>query len=46
MMKRRSDPNTCPRCRKRVPRSAARCPWCLDLGVDSDKSKLAKAEVA
>lgn len=43
-MKRRSDPKHCPRCRKRVPRSAARCPWCLDAGTENEKSKPAEME--
>jgi hypothetical protein len=39
----RSDPKFCPRCRGRVPRAAARCPWCLGYGIKSDKSAPAGA---
>ncbi len=38
-MKRRSDPSLsdprlCSRCKRRVPRAAARCPWCLGAGAN------------
>jgi hypothetical protein len=39
----RSDPKFCPRCRGRVPRAAARCPWCLGHGIKSEKSAPAGA---
>lgn len=37
-MKHRSDPRACQRCKRRVPRSAARCPWCLGAGVSGAKA--------
>ena len=39
----RSGPKFCPRCRGRVPRAAARCPWCLGHGIKSEKSAPAGA---